>query len=312
MISTLTLNPAIDRILYLSSFEKNVTNRICDSLDTIGGKGTHVSLNLHQLGIDNQAFGIVHGDIGLSITESLKSNGINVKFKHKASHNSRINYLLIESSGDSTIIASKGVELKNEDIVEITSYIYDEIKDGEILVLSGDASNCNDPEVYNKLMSSLKGKHPKFFLDTSGETLKKCIKESPFLIKPNLDELSTLTGMPLTSDNEIIAAIDSLAPYAIEIIAVSLGGDGSIIKTPQGIYKITPPKVRVLNTIGCGDCFLSGLIYGIHQGLPIEKTLRLATAISAATAESSLSYGFDTERAAQLENHVIIEQIISN
>lgn len=55
MIHTLTLNPAIDRILYLSRFDKNVTNRIQKTVDTIGGKGTHVSINLKILGKENTA-----------------------------------------------------------------------------------------------------------------------------------------------------------------------------------------------------------------------------------------------------------------
>ena len=49
MIHTLTLNPAIDRILYLDRFERNITNRIQRSQDTLGGKGTHVSINLKLL-----------------------------------------------------------------------------------------------------------------------------------------------------------------------------------------------------------------------------------------------------------------------
>ena len=50
MINTLTLNPAIDKILYVDRFVKNVTTRIIEQKETLGGKGTHVSLNLSFMG----------------------------------------------------------------------------------------------------------------------------------------------------------------------------------------------------------------------------------------------------------------------
>ena len=56
MINTLTLNPAIDRVLYLGELVKNVTNRIESVTEVIGGKGTHVSINLRLLGVVNRAF----------------------------------------------------------------------------------------------------------------------------------------------------------------------------------------------------------------------------------------------------------------
>ena len=82
-----------------------------------------------------------------------------------------------------------------------------------------------------------------------------------------------------------------------------------MVRTRNGLYRITPPKIQVRNTIGCGDCFLSGLIYGIHQGLDTEDTLRIATAISAATAESALSVGYDTSRAEELKKNVTIVKL---
>ena len=82
MIHTLTLNPAIDRILYLNELEKNVTNRVKKTTDTIGGKGTHVSINLKLLGQDNNAFGICHGENGRQVIQMLSDYGIDVRFNH--------------------------------------------------------------------------------------------------------------------------------------------------------------------------------------------------------------------------------------
>ena len=130
------------------------------------------------------------------------------------------------------------------------------------------------------------------------------------MVKPNLDELSTLVGYPVPEEDEaIIKAIDSLDPYGVEIIAVSLGGNGSIIKAHGTYYRVISPTVQVINTIGCGDCFLAGFVYGLSNNLDIEETIRIATSISSAAAESNLSVGYDQQRAEELKNQVIIHKL---
>ncbi len=308
-IHTVTLNPAIDQILYLPSFQPEVTNRLTGSTQGLGGKGTHVSINLKQLGLDNAAFGIVHGQTGERIIHMLEKQGITVHFLHEPQQDSRTNYLLIEENGTCTCLSSQGVSLSEQNISDFILYMKQHIQDGDYLVLSGDASNCPDAFVYNTIMKALQNKHLKVFLDASGETLKKCILEKTFLIKPNLDELSYLCDRPLSTEQDILLALQSLDSFHIPVIAVSLGGSGSLVRSKDGTYRVRPPKVQVCNTIGCGDSFLSGLIYGAHQNLPMEETLRIATAISAATAESSLSVGYDSHRAKILIPEVYIEKI---
>lgn len=312
MIHTLTLNPAIDRILYLNKFEKNVTNRIKNTLDTIGGKGTHVSINLKLLGQDNTAFGICHGRSGKQVMNMLNDYGIHVCFNHydDTEQETRTNYLIIEESTDCTIVAESGVQLSDQELSDLLDVMDKEIKDEDYLIFSGDASNSPDPSIYNKIMEHFRDKNLKFFLDTSGKSLKECIQESPYMIKPNLDELSTLAGYQIPEDeSSIIKAIDTLSVYHVPIIAVSLGGDGSIVKTPDGYYRVHPPVVNVCNTIGCGDCFLSGFVYGLYQGLDTEETIRIATAVSAATAESTISVGYNLDRAKELKSMVTIKKI---
>lgn len=311
MIHTLTLNPAIDRILYLDRFERNITNRIQRSQDTLGGKGTHVSINLKLLGQDNTAFGICHGAAGGQVMKMLREAGIQVEFDHyEDGRQTRTNYLLVESSADCTIIAESGVKLTEKELESLVARMESVIRPDDYLIFSGDASNSPDPSIYNRILRAFRDKNLKFFLDTSGRSLKECIRESPYMIKPNLDELSTLTGFSVPEDDiSIVKAIDSLSSYGVSIIAVSLGGDGSIVKTPEGFFRVHPPKVNVCNTIGCGDCYLAGFVYGLSKGHSTEETIRTATAVSAATAESDLSVGYDLDRAMALKDQVRIEKI---
>jgi 1-phosphofructokinase family hexose kinase len=301
MINTLTLNPAIDKVIFLDKLEKNVTNRVEKVSDVIGGKGTHVSINLKLLGLNNRAFGIGYGAQGRRIVDILQSYGLETEFVLRDNHESRTNYLLIEGCNDCTLISEKGVLLEEEDLAEVMSRMQEKVGEGDFLILSGDASNSTDPFVYNRILKSLKSKNLKVFLDTSGQSLLKCADEAPYLIKPNLDELSMLCGREVgLAEGDLLQALDSLDRFGIEVIAVSLGGEGSIVKCPEGVFRVWPPAVKVKNTIGCGDCFLAGLVYGIEKSLSIVDALKLATAASAATAESALSVGFDRERAESL------------
>lgn len=308
-IFTVTLNPAIDRILYLDRFRPEITNRLRESRDDLGGKGTHVSLDLAQMGVPSVATGIVHGKAGEKILSMLKRDLVTVRYQHYPQNESRTNYLIIEQDGKSTCLSEPGVRLEKPDIESFIVFLKELLEEGDYLVLSGDASNCPDPFVYNRILEALADKKLRIFMDASGETLKQCIRQHPYLIKPNQDELSYLSGRELSTIGDIIQAVDALREYEIPVIAVSLGGDGSLVFENGQIYRVISPKVNVRNTIGCGDCYLSGLLCGIWRGLPMEETLRMAAAASAACAESELSVGFDPDRAKELMGQVKISGI---
>jgi 1-phosphofructokinase family hexose kinase len=253
------------------------------------------------MGSASRAFGICHGGSGSRIIGYLEDYKLEVAFIHRDGAESRTNYLFVESNNDCTIVAEKGVPLVEDDLDELVASLKARTAPGDYLVLSGDAGNCANPFVYNDILAELRNRDLRVFVDTSGPALAKCLESAPFLIKPNLSELSSLCGRKVRCElDDLRDALDSLERYGVEIVAVSLGSAGSIVNCPQGLFKAVPPPVAVRNTIGCGDCFLAGLVYGISEGKAMDETLALATAASAATAESSLSVGFDPDRAREL------------
>jgi fructose-1-phosphate kinase PfkB-like protein len=75
LIFTVTLNPAVDKILFLDEFQRYRTNRLTRTLETIGGKGTHVSINLKLQDVQNIALGITVGKNGKKIKKYWKPGG---------------------------------------------------------------------------------------------------------------------------------------------------------------------------------------------------------------------------------------------
>lgn len=311
MICTLTINPAIDKLLFISKLNRDNTNRIQKSKKVLGGKGTHVSINLSLLGEENRAYGIGYGKTGAIIEEMLKNSRIQVEFLHFDEGESRTNYALVEENYFCTLITEKGRIIPQNVCRQLLNRILDTIGTEDYLVLSGDASNTELPYMYNYVMQEMKQKRPrvKVFLDTSSENLIRGLDQKPFLVKPNEDELSQIMGKSIASDEEVLEGIEWIKKKGIECVAVSRGGKGSIVAYKEEVYKVHPLQVNVINTIGCGDAYLSGLVYGFEKNMDFQDILKLAASVSAATAESELTVGFDVARVMQLRNKVELQKL---
>lgn len=310
MISTLTINTAIDRQLFIQAFHRNQTNRIKRIEDVLGGKGTHVSLNLSRLGIESRCFGIAMGETGRKVIGMLQECGnVDVRMLYGERAESRTNYAIIEDDHSCTLVTEKGPTATLAECDELLALMEGELASGDYLVLSGDASNTEIPFFYNTVMQRLEGRGIRFVVDTSSENLIHALQAKPFLVKPNLDELSQVVGRPVDTQEEIVHAMRHIAEMGVEIVAVSCGDRGSYVLRGGDLYRVHPLKVNVVNTIGCGDAYLAGLLYGLEKERELPDVLRIATAVSAAAAESDLTVGFDLERAGALESSVEIERI---
>lgn len=312
MIYTVTLNPAVDRILFLDEFRRSRTNRLTRSLETIGGKGTHVSINLKLQGVTSIALGIALGKNGKKILGLLQSWGVEEKFLHYdlPGMESRTNYQIVEESDRiSTMLTERGPLLPADLTDALLKHIRGLIQAGDMLVLTGDASNVEDTAIYARLTAAAVELGGRVFLDASGEYLRQALKSGPYLIKPNLEELSHLSGRDLKTEDEIVAALRELEDFNIPMIAMTWAGNGAIVKHDRDYYRVSPIKVETVNEGGCGDAFLSAIIAGIEKKLDIEQTLKLAASVAAATAETEATVGFDPSRAAQLLQQVLVDRI---
>ncbi len=312
MIYTVTLNPAVDKILFLDEFQRSRTSRLTRSLESIGGKGTHVSINLKLQGVESIALGIALGENGRKIIQMLEGWGIEVRFLQYdlPGMESRTNYEIVETTGHAcTMLTERGPVLPKHITDDLLHQIEGLVTTGDILVLTGDASNVEDTAIYSKLALAGQRLGVKVCLDASGSYLKEGLKSSPYLIKPNLDELSCVAGRELKTEADIIAAMRNLDEYHIPIIAMTWGGNGAVIKWGPDFYRVRPIQVEIVNEGGCGDAFLSAILAGMEKNRPIEETLKNAAAIAAATAESELTVGYDPARAKDLIGQTTVKRI---
>ena len=90
-------------------------------------------------------------------------------------------------------------------------------------------------------------------------------------------------------------------------MAVSLGAEGSLAVSHEGIFRAEVPKIHAVNTVGCGDSMIAGFSVGIKEGLPLSEILRKASAISAAAAMREETGFFCMEDMEKLLPQIKIE-----
>ncbi len=302
MIYTVTLNPAVDKIIFLDEFIRAKTGRIKKTVETLGGKGTHVSINLKLLGVENTALGVTLGENGKKITKMMEEWGVSVKFLHYdiPGLESRTNYEIIEELGSHcTMLSERGPMLAGSITDDLLEQIKQLLQPEDILMLTGDASNVQDTAIYTKLTGEAKILGAKVVLDASGPYLVEGLKSKPYLIKPNFEELCFIAGRELKTERDVVDALESIE--GVPVIAMTWSGNGSVVKFEDKIYRVYPVEARAVNEAGCGDAFLSAIIAGLKKGQELEEILKWATSVAGACVESEITTGFDLARARQLK-----------
>ena len=119
-------------------------------------------------------------------------------------------------------------------------------------------------------------------VDASGELLTEAIKAKPFLIKPNVFELTKYFGLSENvSEESILDLGKELLNKGVNTIAISRGQDGAIFLDHQEFFKVNGIQVQAHSTVGSGDAMLAALAYGLDNDIPYEECARLSIATSA-------------------------------
>jgi 5-dehydro-2-deoxygluconokinase len=77
-------------------------------------------------------------------------------------------------------------------------------------------------------------------------------------------------------------AVEVLLSTGVGALVVKRGARGATICQPRrGPIDVAPFPIEVLNVLGAGDAFASGVLYGYLQGWPLERAVRLGNACGA-------------------------------
>lgn len=279
-VATVTLNPAIDRTVYVPDFRAGKVNRAEREQSDAGGKGVNVASVLADYGLSLAVTGFLGRENSFIFEELFQRKSIADHFVRIAGNTRTGIKIIDEVHQETTDINFPGQAPTEADIDQLFERVEALAADCDWFVLAGSIPGGVSTDIYRRLVELIKAKGRAVALDTSGAALKLALTASPTLIKPNIDELRELTGNSLNSRGKVVQAAQRLLQRGIETVIISMGERGALFVEADHVVLARPPEVKVRSTVGAGDAMVSGTVAGKINGLPLDECARLATAFS--------------------------------
>lgn len=306
MIYTISLNPAVDKTIYVKTMTTEHVNRVLKSYKDPAGKGINVSKVLNSLGVENTILTLLAGEKGKFIHDELSPNH-NLIYK-EIDGNTRENIKIINQITNETYsINEMGPSITEKHVKDLLDKIT--IKEEDIVVLSGSLSPSIPNTIYKEIIEKISNKGAFVLLDTSGDLLIEGIKSCPNVIKPNKEELEHLLGKTYNSPEDVINDKEEILALGVDRVIVTLGEQGSVYISPRNTYYVEGLNVDELSNVGSGDAFVSGYIYGISRGLTTVESLKWASAVSTASVATVSTVPGTLKRVEEFYERVSIHEV---
>jgi 1-phosphofructokinase len=284
VIVTVTLNPSLDRTLEVERLERGAVLRTSSPTLEAGGKGVNVTRALTANGIPSIAVLPVGGGEGAELGDLLENAGVSARFVPVAGR-TRSNITIAESGGTITKLNEPGPSLSPAELASLTTVIASAVSAGDWVVISGSMPPDLSAGQLQALAGSLADREVNLAIDTSGDALVASLAARPRLIKPNRAELAGVSGRPLGSISDVIAAAKAVQDKGVELVLVSLGADGAVLVGPAGVLVGESRVDHPRSTVGAGDSFLAGFLSRFSADeTDVESALLEALAWGAAAA----------------------------
>jgi len=289
--NTLDILIQIDDILRFELYDKEIIKKytaieysrklnVKDIKFVPGGSGANIAANCSMLGVSSAFIGVMGDDFSAEICLSdLKKRGVDLSQVIQTDQDTTASSIILRTpwGKDRSILAYKGANnlLKPTDVQED---FFKNVKAFAWTSLTTDDS-CRAIEKAITLTKNNGGivfAAPSMSIIKNASTWAKILMSNSDVVSLNLEEAQEFTG-----ETKKTLMIKDFLDMGVQLISITDGPHGSIISDGKtiinsGVYSVG----KVEDTTGAGDAFLSGILISRLNEFSLEKTSKLATAMS--------------------------------
>ena len=278
-ILTLTVNPALDRIVTVDRLVFEDRAYIESTTEMAGGRGINAARVLHAITTSGR-------ETGRKVEELLQKDTFE-KDVVKIRNTIRTNLTISDRQGLSIKLNEIGPSISKLEQKRISQAVEKRLPEASWLMLCGSLPPDIDIHFYSKLLN-LAAKHKvQTLIDTDGDPLLHAMEGGPTIVKPNQSEAERLLNTALITRSQLIDAVQKIKSLGAKSVILSLGSRGAIAATfTEGIIEVTPPSIDAVCPIGAGDAMSAAIVWSLAKGNSFGDSLRWG--VAAGTASSKL------------------------
>lgn len=306
MIVAAGLTPAWQQILQFDALKLGEVNRARATHWCASGKVFNVAIALAQLGTVCRLISPVGANVHELVESELVGLGVQPNLVVSNVPTRVCTTLLDTTTGNVTELVENAQPLEPSAIERIAEGFCAEVAAADVAVLTGSLPHAAPVEFYRDLIAQ---SPCKVVLDARGPELLVALEATPFVVKPNREELALTMRRPLNDDASLVAAMRELNARGAEWVVVTEGKRAVWASSREGVWRLQPLVVeRVINPIGCGDCLAAGLAWGIASRRDFLESLAIGIAAAAQNVAQLLPARVNGALAIEQARDVIIER----
>ncbi|SCX91895.1 ribokinase [Rhizobium sp. NFACC06-2] len=235
---------------------------------SLGGKGCNQAIVLSRCGVETTLVAAVgRDDRAIAIGKALTREHLTPKLVPVASATSDISIILTTPDGENSIITTRSAAAALDDKAALDS-LGDAVS-GDLVVLQGNLSE----ETTIAILEAARSKK-----------LKTAFNPSPLQpwfagILPLIDiaVLNRIEAEALTGESAAEAGA-LLLRAGVGLVIVTLGGQGCVLVSADGVIEVPAVTATIVDTTGAGDCF---------TGVALASATRRGVAVDARALEDA-------------------------
>jgi 1-phosphofructokinase family hexose kinase len=304
MILVAGLTPAWQQIAVLKQLRTGEVNRAREVHWCASGKVLNVGLALTRLKVPVRTLSLLgSGPAGNAVRQDFERHQVDVRWIPTEAPMRVCTTLLERDSLITTEIVENSGTTSDVELTQFHDAFVEEIasRQFELVILTGSLPRDAPRNFYASLLSRTKADA---ILDARGPELLAALPHHPLVVKPNRDELARTLNRPLVADDNAWQGMLELQAKGAQWVIVTNGNEDVLASRGPERHRFTPPNVRVLNPIGCGDCFTAGMAWGLLQNRSMSDAIRVGLAAAAQNAEELLPARLDLQTLMSTLGHV--------
>lgn len=264
-----------------------------------GGKGANQAVAAARLGGDIIFVSCVGDDVfGKTALQSLQEEDIDVSYiRIDQEVPSGVAVITIDQTGENNIVVAPGANaaLIPEDMNHVLTLIE---KDSFVLI------QLEIPiETVTYLVKQANRRGAKVILNPApAQPLPGELFHKIYLMTPNEEEASLLTGIAVNDMASAQGAAENLIERGVQNVVITMGNKGALALYDSENIFIEAQKVIAVDTTAAGDVFNGALVVALSEGSPIHEALKFAST-AAAIAVTRLGAQSSSPFRKEIEHH---------